>query len=226
MLLSRRRDGDAARAAKLLEEARALCEEFRIPALLDRLPSAEAVFRREGDVWTIAYGQSTFRLRDSKGLRYLAFLLGSPATEVHVLELARAAAGTADERTRRSSFTTEEPVLDATAKEVYRRRLEDLGQELQQARDWGDLERAAQIQAEVDAVTEELARAAGLGGRDRTLPSPTERARVSVTKAIRAAIKAIGRQSPELATHLSASVHTGRFCSYAPPGEAPPRWTL
>jgi hypothetical protein len=49
---------------------------------------------------------------------------------------------------------------------------------------------------------------------------------VDVTKAIRTAIKLIERQSPALAEHLTASIRTGRFCSYVPPGEAPPAWRL
>ena len=47
---------------------------------------------------------------------------------------------------------------------------------------------------------------------------------MNVTKAIRTAIKLTERESPALAEHLRASVRTGRFCSYAPPGQAPPRW--
>ena len=49
---------------------------------------------------------------------------------------------------------------------------------------------------------------------------------MNVTKAIRTAIKLLEKQSPDLADHLTASIRTGRFCSYAPPGEAPPRWVL
>ena len=80
------------------------------------------------------------------------------------------------------------------------------------------------IEAEIDAITHELASAAGLGGRDRRLPSPAERARVSVTKAIRGAVRAVAADCPELGRHLDASVRTGRLCSYAPPGEAAPAW--
>jgi non-specific serine/threonine protein kinase len=115
-------------------------------------------------------------------------------------------------------------VLDAQTKEAYRRRLEELGEDLREAQDWSDPERIAAIEEEIDALTDELARATGLGGRDRELASPAERARVSVTKAVRAAIRTIERHSPELGAHLSASVHTGRFCSYAPPSEEPPAW--
>ena len=227
--------GDQTGAAALLAEAGRIGGELGMTRLVERiegLPTAEttsgpaqASFRREGDFWTIAYGGKTFRLRDVKGLRYLAFLLGSPGTEIHVLELAEAADGLAAARPRLTTGKAE-PVLDVQAKEAYRRRLEELGEDLQEARDWRDPERIARIEAEIEALTDELARAAGLGGRDRELASPAERARVSVTKAIKAAIKSIERHSPALGAHLTASIHTGRFCSYAPPGEAPPRWSL
>jgi hypothetical protein len=229
MLLARGEKGDERRAAQLLHDAGELRVELGIEAPPERpvaAASSSASFRREGDFWTIVYGSRTLRLRDVKGLRYLAFLLGSPGKEVHVLELARAADGASGGRIRPASFGCDEPMLDAQAKTAYRRRLDSLSEDLQEARDWGDPERVAQIEAEIDALTGELARAAGLGGRDRAIASPAERARVSVTKAIRTAIKAIGRQSPELGAHLTASIHTGRFCSYAPPGEAPPRWRL
>jgi class 3 adenylate cyclase len=234
-LLERGRPGDNARAVSLLEDAARLAGELGATGLLERIDSLaapkaadrqaspQAVFRREGEFWTIAYAGKTFRLRDVKGLRYLAFLLGSPGKEIHVLELAQAAEGLTPSRSR-SSASKAEPVLDAEAKEAYRSRLEELGEDLQKARDWGDPERVAGIEEEIDALTEELAHAAGLGGRDRELASPAERARVSVTKAIKAAIKTIERHNPELGAHLGTSVRTGRFCSYATPGEEPPAW--
>lgn len=183
----------------------------------------EAQFRREGEIWTVAYAGLTCRLRDVKGLRYLAFLLGAPGRDVHSLELAAAIAGL---DTAHAVPSTADALLDAHARDAYRRRLAELGEDLEQARHWRDPERVARIEEEIDALTGELARAAGLGGRPRRLPSPAERARVSVTKAIRSAIKAIDRHHPALGAHLAASVRTGRLCSYAPPGETPPRWAL
>src|SRR5262249_10570636 len=38
----------------------------------------DAVFRQEGDYWTLAYQGSVCRLKDLKGLHYLAFLLARP----------------------------------------------------------------------------------------------------------------------------------------------------
>ncbi len=234
MLIARAGAGDEQPAAAYLEEAAASSEELGLPGLLERIvalrrahraaePPVYALFRREGEIWTIGYEGSVFRLRDVKGLRYIAFLLGSPGRETHAVELAQAVEGSS-EHTRAGGPPG--PALDAQAKDAYRRRLADLGEELEEARGWGDLERIARAEAEIDALTEQLAQALGLGGRDRPGASPAERARVSVTKAIRSAIRTIERHSPALGNHLAVSIHTGQFCSYAPPGELPPPWRL
>jgi hypothetical protein len=203
-------------------------------------PSAPgAVFRREGDYWAVAYGGETAHLREMKGLRYLACLLRRPGREVHVLELVREAEGLPAEPAqrlfpdavvenglRRSRLDEADRLFDPQAKAAYRRRLRELEEDLEEARSWGDPERAARAEQEMEALTQELLRGAGLGGRNRALPSPAERARVSVTKAIKKAIRTIARQCPALGDHLAASVRTGRYCSYAPPGEAPPAWSF
>ena len=139
----------------------------------------EALFRREGEFWTIAFAGRTCRLRDIKGLRYLAFLLADAGHDVHALELASAAAGLEPRSARRtiepglrSATTGLDAPLDARAKDAYRRRLEELDEDLRQAREWSDPERAARIEHEIDVLTGELARAVGLGGRDRRAPSP------------------------------------------------------
>ena len=118
------------------------------------------------------------------------------------------------------------PLLDEQARAEYGRRLEALEGELAEARAWRDVERVARLENEVDFLTQELARAVGLGGRARTFSSPDERARISVTKAIRTAIRLIDPHCPALAAHFGASIQTGRFCSYATPGASPPGWSL
>ncbi len=58
----------------------------------DAGPSArlvqKGVFRKEGEYWTVGYAGNSFRLKDTKGLGYLAHLLRHPGTEFHVLDLA------------------------------------------------------------------------------------------------------------------------------------------
>jgi hypothetical protein len=240
--------GDGERAAGLLAEARRLAEDLELDGILRRIDAAaeagqstdgagpaDAWFRSEGEFWTIAYAGTTFRLGDVKGLGHIAYLLASPGTDVHVLELASAgrAAPVEDGRPEHAADGLQVsrgadagPLLDPKAKGEYRRRLDDLDEEIEEASRFADAERAARLEEERDALIGELSRAAGLGGRDRVSTSSAERARVNVTKAIRTAIRQIGRHSPALADHLTTSVRTGRFCAYAPPGETPPQWRL
>ena len=97
---------------------------------------------------------------------------------------------------------------------------------LAEAEDWNDPERVARLQAEIGALTHELAAAIGLGGRDRPAASSAERARVSVTRAIRSILARIAAQDPELGAHLEATIRTGTFCSYTPDPRAPIAWRL
>ncbi len=187
------------------------------------------MFRREGEYWSIAYEGGAFRLKDSKGLRYLARLLAEPGREIHALDLVAGERGTGDAaRTAEPGLTPSRgdaaEILDVQAKAEYRRRLDDLEDELEEARAFGDTERAARAEAERDFLVRELAAAIGLGGRDRRMGSPSERARVSVTRAIRSALARIQEHSPALGEHLERTIRTGTYCSYAPDPRASIDW--
>jgi hypothetical protein len=166
----------------------------------------------DGRCWDVAYGPTSARLRDTKGLRYLAELVSRPGVETHVLDLVAIAEGAEGSLPDSDAG----PVLDARAKAAYRRRLEELREQMDDAEACLDEHRAAEVQAEIDAVVAELARAIGLGGRDRRAASAAERARLNVTRALRSAIRSLGDVQPQLAAHLDASVRTGFFCSYDP----------
>jgi hypothetical protein len=187
--------------------------------------------RRDGDVWNLRWAGRTMLLRDSKGLRYLARLLADPGVEMHSVDLvgpppararstARAVLG--DELHARASAEQGMPVLDDRAKREYRRRLTELRDELAQAEDWGDPERAVAAREEMETVAHELAAAVGLGGRDRQLGSTAERARVNATRAIRTAISRITEADEDLGHHLATTVKTGAFCCYQPRPGSPP----
>src|SRR5258708_33277649 len=57
----------------------------------------KGIFRKEGEYWTVGYGGNAFRLKDTKGLGYLAHLLRHPAAEFHVLDLVGGIAGQRDD---------------------------------------------------------------------------------------------------------------------------------
>ena len=123
--------------------------------------STRQLFRREGDYWTIAYEGRTFRLRDTKGLAYLAELLRNPGREFFALDLVRVG--------KEQVGTDSEHVEAATS---------------------------------------------------------VERARQSVTIAIRATLKKISENSPALGRHLASTVKTGKFCAYTPDPGSPSAWNV
>jgi AAA ATPase domain len=192
------------------------------------------VFRREGDYWTVSYDGVVVRLRDVKGLRHLARLLTHPAREFHAADLEAADGGApspgprgwgeAGELALRPDLGDAGELLDATAKAAYKARLDELRAELDEAEGFNDQARAATARAELDFLVGELARAVGLGGRDRRAASHAERARLNATRAIRAAMAKLARANPALGRHLSATIRTGRYCSYTPDPRAPIVW--
>jgi hypothetical protein len=107
-------------------------------------------------------------------------------------------------------------MLDARAKDAYRRRLDQLDAELDRASMRGDAARAENLESERQALLDELRRAAGLGGRDRGINDERERLRKTVTARIRDTLRRLDERHPALAAHLRASVHTGTLCVYAP----------
>jgi non-specific serine/threonine protein kinase len=118
------------------------------------------------------------------------------------------------------------PALDIRARHAYQARLSELRDALDEARRFQDLGRAEGLQAEMDAIAGALRSAIGLGGRDRPVGSPAERARMTVSKRIRAALKRIGELHPPLGRHLNRCIRTGVYCSYTLPPEEPVRWTF
>jgi tetratricopeptide (TPR) repeat protein len=196
----------------------------------------EGVFKREGDYWTIGYEGRLFRLKDSVGLRYLAELLGHPREEILASDLIASVNAHDGPFLQVPSRIMGSPsaalgcgdagvVLDGQAREAYQRRLRDLRAERSEAQTANDLARAQQADHEIEFLEAELRRALGFGGRTRRAASDIERARVSVTRAIRSAVRKIARYDTELGRHLTTAIRTGTFCSYRQEVTPPISWT-
>ena len=170
----------------------------------------------EGDTWLVEFGGSGARFRDQRGLHHLRTLLERPGMEIPALMLAGRAQGLAG--------SSEASILDDRALRDYRQHIADLRDDIDEATSNNDIERSAKANWELDILVEQLTAAAGTRGRARQFTGADERARVSVTKAIRAAINHLGEQLPELGRHLRATVHTGGRCVYQPDPRAAERW--
>ncbi len=189
------------------------------------------VFRLEGDTRTITFDGSTVLLRDLKGLRYLERLLADPGREIHALDLVavergslpiRATSGPEGERANDHAGA----VFDEQARAAYRRRLAEIEDDIDEATAMGDLERAARAEADREYLVMELARGVGLGGRHRFAAATSERARTSVTRALRYALDRIAAHHPSLGEHLERTLRTGVYCCYLPDPRAEASWVV
>jgi len=193
----------------------------------------QPLFLRRGDYWVIRYQEQVAFLKATRGLHWLSLLLRHPGREFHVSELFGQVAGRSPISNRGWPATgpwqvaclpDSGPILDTQAKSEYKRRLDDLRSDLNEAERFNDAGRAQQARTEINALAEQLASAVGFGGRNRRSGSAAERARSAVTKRIKSSITRIGEAIPSLGSHLAARVKTGYFCSYNPPSERPVAW--
>lgn len=251
VLLERGAPGDRDRAVALAGQSLALMREIgaegwipSVERVLERARAAAggrdaAELRRSRDGWTLAFDGDSCHLEDAKGLGYLAHLLGRPHEEWHVLDLIAVAEGHPAERSRGLTrmqaaeaglsvgrLADAGAILDPQAKRAYHARLAELEDDRERLRAWGDTERVALLDQEIEALMHELGAAVGLAGRDRKTSSPAERARVNVTRCIKHAIAEITECCPPAGRHLAATVKTGQFCSYAPDPGAELRWQV
>jgi len=157
----------------------------------------QGVFRKEGQFWSIACRGEVIRLRDARGLAYIAYLLGHPGAKFHALSLVSKTGGkqgevdelaepAAEEQATQSDLTVgrkgdAEEMLDAQAKAGYKRRTAELREQLGEARELNQLELVDRLEDEIETLGRELSRAVGwatvIGGR----ASASERARINIT---------------------------------------------
>ncbi len=256
MLVARDRPGDRERATALAAESLAAARQIGMKPLEAKLlqlraaagladdahaepaPAAQpptpttAIFQREGDFWTIAYEGKRIRLRDAKGLQYIAHLLRHDGRELHATDLAAGVDATpvsqagSDVGAIAAGLGDAGQALDASARAAYRQRLQDLEAELAEATEWADAGRTAKLQAEIEFVRDELSGAYGLE-RPRAQGCRVlggDRARKAVTSRIRESIDRIGKEHPALARHFENAIPHGDVLRLS--AHRPIRWDL
>jgi hypothetical protein len=214
------RDGDVPRVGEVRGRGVELANRLELRVLLGSLtaPPGTWTLLRDGGGWLLEAGEERARLSDAQGIHHLRTLLAAPGREVSALDLAAGGPGV--------PASVAAPVLDAEAIAAYRRRIVELDEEMDAADAAGDAERAERAANERAAMVAEVRRATGLGGRVRRTSSEAERARVNVTRTLRAALTRIAAEAPLAAAHLEASVRTGLACRYDPAPGGPSGWTV
>ena len=143
----------------------------------------------------------------------LARLLARAGEEVHSVELVSEGGGTQTEVVDAGDAGD---MLDEKARHAYRRRIENLTEQIEDADERGNFAAAERARTELEALSRELSRAVGLGGRVRRAGSSAERARITAQRRLREVIQRIGELDAEVGNHLARTVRTGTFCAYEP----------
>lgn len=175
-------------------------------------------FQRRGAVWRIAFaGESDF-VKHSLGMNYLQLLLNNAGREFAAYDLRRIVRQMPDAIQPGDAGV----LLDGTALTQYSQRLAALEEDLAEARDDNDLARIEALTQEKHDLLGQIGKATGLNGRARRASDDAERARQSVSNAVRRAIKDIERTLGRSGVHLRKAVSCGHFLSYQP--ESPIPW--
>ena len=209
--------GSDARGRALLQQAMAEGEAAGMGCLVARWraaagpagaaggePDAALMTLVQGGKWRVVLGGHVATVPDRVGMRHLARLLAAPERGIPALALVVDAATEPAER-------GPDPVMDKAAMAALRERI---GRLRAQAR-LSESERE-----ELTALTREVARASGLGGRIRSFADAPERARTAVQKAMKRAIDEITLANPTIGQHLVRRIETGAVCCYHP--QSPP----
>jgi hypothetical protein len=172
---------------------------------------------REGDLWLVhsVADHKTLRFRSVAGFALLHQLLEKPGQEVHAIDLVGA-----------QEISTALPLADRQTLEQFRRRLAEIDEERDEAEAFHDPSRVDALLRDREELLASLRSMVGMGGKARTSGSDSERARVRVTRAIRAAIDRLQPDLPLLADHLTNRVRTGTYCAYLDDALSPVSWNL
>jgi len=178
------------------------------PTTGSKVPDEVVLCEQQGQLWLLSGFGERVHVKDSRGLQMLARLIAEPGNPLHALDLSGASSEV--------DGGDGGPLLDQEARIAYRKRLKDLFAIRDEAEALGDAGRLAGVQREIAAISDELERAFGLGGRERRTGSASERARSNVQRRISHGLEQVRAASTRLGEHLAATVKTGTYCVYAP----------
>ena len=184
--------------------------------------------RRRGSLWNVVYQGKAEVIPHRIGLLYLAQLLQHPGRAFPALELVAlahghaAAADTIAEAdvaglTPASGYETAD-LLDAEARDQYRRRIDELDAKK------SSVGLTADEETERQALRDQLGQALGVGGRPRKMAGAAERARSNVWHALERAYDAIEQPLPPMAQYLRNSIDRGSTFTYRP--HEPISWSI
>lgn len=172
-------------------------------------------FRLDGDFWKVWFEKESASLKNNVGMRHIARLLGSPGREWHCADLLAQEAG----HSGPTPVGSGGEATDKRSIQAYKARIEQLAEELAEAKMENDVHRQVELQEEARQIREHLSSVTGLGEDPRPAADDNEKARQTVTTAIRRAVKSMEKKHRYLGEHLRKHLKLGVFCHYTPEPE-------
>jgi hypothetical protein len=168
------------------------------------------VFCWTGRFWEVVFAGGRFHLENTLGARYLNYLLHHPNDPIAAFALEVAIE---PQKGEARATTSIQRSIDVRAKREYRRELDKLRADQQNARETDDRDEVSRLDGEIEALQSALNHC---GGTDDT----GERARGNVRKAINVTLRSLlkgGEHERAFAEHIRQRVSKGYTCMYSQP---------
>jgi 7-cyano-7-deazaguanine synthase in queuosine biosynthesis len=193
-------------------------------------------FRKNGNLWLLAYDGKTVFMKDYKGLTLIAYLLKRSHEEVPLRDLHLEAEKQYQAATKIDKYQLEEQKLESFSSELtieltdkktideVKERLLEVEVELIEANQNNDIGNIEKLENEKQQLTSYLASSIGITGRPRQFGNKYKRMNDRISKSILRAIEKVKEVHPLLGFHLSNSIKVGLSYKYTP--EKPLDWQL
>ena len=194
-----------------------------------------AIFRRDGDMWTLRFNGETKHVQHYKGVGYIAELIRRPNIPIEATELAglvlpaNVPVNPGSTTATRANFAPELGIEKADPEAIanVRNALVERQVELTELpRDFSTSDRRAKLEDEIARLEQYLSEVVNDKGQPRKENGIAQRVRPAVTKAIREAIEKITERHPDLGNHLQTSIRTGTVMMYEKEPAVLPDWSF
>ncbi len=201
------------------------------------------VIAKEGDIWTITFQGNASRLRDMKGMKYIATLLQYPDRNFAATELVNLAEYQPRESSKQKQKRTRVDALELGLRETtnlgdrgeaadqktlsqLEGRLAEIQKEKEEANELQNWETREELEDEEEKLHQYMRQTLGLWGKSRRSGSHADKARINVTRAIKRVLDKIRKQDERLAAYLESTIKTGYQALYTPDPNNPVFWTF
>ena len=236
-------DSELERFTQIRQEPSSKESKDKESATLDK--ANQNFFRLKGDMWHVRFNKKETYVKDFKRIRYLVQLLQFPHKPFHVLELMSLIDGKQpdvdalkgdinDQQPESQGFSFSDHSIDGLTHDD-KKKLEEILIDAWDGSQRADNDHKPEMDRRYNEAKRHVKKAHGISVKDtpegpiiyfsKKSPHKTkasENARTNVQKQLKAAIKELAKDLPDLVLHLKPSIITGSQCVYDPtPADSP-----